>query len=92
MAYATGDNLSPPIRGYGYTAPIVGMFDLLKTEIRRVAVRPCLHGGHPTITVPIDVLHDPFSGDMFTVFYIEAAVIVPWIIGPVFAEASIVPC
>lgn len=23
MAYATGDDLNPPIRGHGYTAPIV---------------------------------------------------------------------
>ena len=71
---------------------IVGVFNLFKTEIRHVTARSGLHGGHAPVAVPIDVLHDPFSGDMFTVFYVEASVIVPWIICPVFAGASVVPC
>lgn len=71
---------------------IVGVLDLLKTEIRRFALPSGLHGGHAPVAVPIDVLHDPLSGDVFTVLHIEAAVIVPRVVGPVFAGTPVVPC
>ena len=71
---------------------IVGVFDLLKTEIRRVAVLSGLHGGHAPIAVPIDVLHDPRRVDVFAVLHIEAAVIVPWVVGSVFAGTPVVSC
>ena len=43
---------------------VVGVFNLFKTEIRRVTVRSGLHGGHAPVAVPIDGLHDPLSFDV----------------------------
>ncbi len=71
---------------------IVGVFNLLKTEIGRFVLLSGLHGGHAPVAVPINVLHNPRCVNVFAVLHIEAAVIVPWVVGPVFAGTPVVPC
>jgi hypothetical protein len=71
---------------------IIHPLDFLKAEIRLLRVLPELMGGKAPVAVPVNVLSGSFCVNVFAVFHIEPAVIVPGIIGSMLAGAPVVSC
>lgn len=71
---------------------VIGTFNFLKAEIWLRRILPAFASGVTTVAVPVHVSFSTLRINVFAVFHIEPAVIVPGIIGAVFAGASVVPC
>ena len=76
----------------GVILVVVHPFNFFKAEIRLFRVFPEFVDAKSPVTVPVYVLLYTFNVNVFAVFYIKPAIIVPWIVGFMFAGTSVVPC
>ena len=76
----------------GVMLGVISPFNFLKAEIRLRRILPAFASGVTTVTVPVHILLCPFGVNVLAILHIEPAVIVPGIIGAVFAGASVMPC
>ena len=71
---------------------VIHPLNLFKAAIRLGGILPAPGGSVAPVTVPINIFLCPFRVNMLTVPHIEAAVIVPGIIGAMLAGAPVVSC
>lgn len=76
----------------GIMLVVIHPFNFLKAEIRLIRVFPKIVGSKASVTVPVHILSGTLSVNVFAVFYIEPAVIVPGIVSAMLPGSSIVPC
>lgn len=71
---------------------VIHPLNFFKAEIRLFQVFPKFVDAKSPVAIPVHVLLYTFSVNVFTVFYIKSAVIVPGIVGSMLAGTSVVPC
>ena len=71
---------------------VIHPLNFFKAEIRLFRVLPKFRGSESTVAVPVHIFLGSLSINVFAVFHIKPAVIVPGIIGAMLAGASVMPC
>src|SRR5699024_7760850 len=76
----------------GVMLVVIHPLNFFKAEIRLFRVLPKFWGSETTVAVPVHIFLSSLGINVFAVFHIKPAVIVPGIIGAMLAGASVVPC
>ena len=76
----------------GIMLVVIHPLNFFKAEIRLFRIFPKFRGSESTVAVPVHIFLGSLGINVFTVFHIKPAVIVPGIIGAMLAGASVVPC
>ena len=71
---------------------VIHPLNFFKAKIRLLRVLPKFRGSESTVAVPVHIFLGSLGINVFTVFHIKPAVIVPGIIGAMLTRASVVPC
>ena len=76
----------------GVMPVVIHPLNFFKAEIWLFRIFPKFRGSESTVAVPVHIFLGSLGINVFTVFHIKPAVIVPGIIGAMLAEASVMPC